>query len=68
VREAIICGSDRGPNFLDLWIWDNGNGNSQGGTNLGCSYPNDTGLAGEKVFTGSNHFQVKEIEMFKITS
>jgi hypothetical protein len=34
---------------------------------LGGAYTNDTGLGGMTVFTGSLHFQVREIEVFEIT-
>jgi hypothetical protein len=66
-RMAIRCRSDRGPHFNDLWICDNCNANPASCTKLGGSYTNDTGLYGELVFTGSDSFQVKEIEVFEIT-
>jgi hypothetical protein len=36
-------------------------------TSLGRAYTNDTGLDGKTVFTGSQCFQVREIEVFEIT-
>jgi hypothetical protein len=41
--------------------------NTRSGTLLGHSYINDTGLDEEVVFTGSEKFQVEEIEVFEIT-
>jgi hypothetical protein len=67
---AIRCFSERGPYFgsgADFAVLDDCNANTNSGTYFGRSYTNDTGLEGKIVFTGSNHFQVKEIEVFEIT-
>jgi uncharacterized coiled-coil protein SlyX len=50
--KAIYCDPGRGPCF--------------GWTSLDPSYVNDTGLGGKTVFTGSEKFTVKEIEVFEI--
>jgi hypothetical protein len=66
-KHAIQCDSNDGPNFNDLYVSDNCNANTRSFSNLGShSYPNDTEFNGETVFTGSLHFQVKEIEVFEI--
>jgi hypothetical protein len=65
--EAIYCYSECGPCFYDISVWGNCNANTNSWTELGRSYPNDTGLDGKTVFTGSWHFRVKEIEVFEIT-
>jgi hypothetical protein len=67
--EAIGCDSSCGPCFgSDICVHDNGNANTKSFTSLGYSYTNDTGLHGKTVFTGSEYFQVKEIEVFEITA
>jgi hypothetical protein len=66
-EKAIICCSDWDPHFLDIRVSSNCNRNSYSGTLLGDSYTYDTGLDGDKFFTGSKEFQVKEIEVFEIT-
>jgi hypothetical protein len=66
--EAILCDSDWGPHFCDIWVRDNCNANTNSRTeSLGDNYTNDTGLDGKTFFTGSRDFQVKEIEVFEIT-
>jgi hypothetical protein len=65
---AILCSSDQGPRFCDICVFDNCNTNTNSGTWLGNSYTNDTGLKGNTFFTGSEKFQVKEIEVFEITA
>jgi hypothetical protein len=62
-NKAIYCHSNYGPSFYDLGVLDDGNANS----NFGMNYTNDTGLNGNTFFTGSQYFQVKEIEVFEIT-
>jgi hypothetical protein len=64
---AIYCDSTRGPTFYDINIYDNCNANTNSDTSLGWSYTNDTGLHANVVFTGSQYFRVKEIEVFEIT-
>jgi hypothetical protein len=72
-RRAIWCPSGWGPCFgaslfaCDLAVSDNCNANMRSGAGVGIAYINDTGLDGKTVFTGSYHFQVKEIEVFEIT-
>jgi hypothetical protein len=66
---AINCDCKRGPDFAnnDIRVFDDCNANTRNDTSLGWAYTNDTGLGNEIVFTGSRHFQVKEIEVFEIT-
>jgi hypothetical protein len=64
--RALWCGSIWGPHFSDIVVSDDCNATNSS-TSLGFTYTNDTGLAGYTVFTGSNKFQVKEIEVFEIT-
>jgi hypothetical protein len=65
--RAIFCNSERGPHFYDIRVYDNCNANTNSNTYLGLTYTNDTGMDGTIVFTGSKHFQGKEIEVFEIT-
>jgi hypothetical protein len=74
--RAIWCDSGRGPCFggeffhcgwCDIAVSDNCNAGTRSSTSLGFSYTNDTGLDKKIVFTGSFHFQVSEIEVFRIT-
>jgi hypothetical protein len=66
-EEATFCRSDRGPHFRDIGVFDNCNANTDSFTfQFGLNYTNDTGLDGTIFFTGSCHFQVKEIEVFEI--
>jgi hypothetical protein len=54
-----------GPHFHDIVVLDHYNGYNNSSTFLEASYPDDTGM--ENAFlVGSNHFQVKEIEVFEI--
>jgi hypothetical protein len=66
---AIYCAKDRGPSFSELSVSDgcDGNNDSRADPFEHC-YLNDTGLKDAEVFTGSRNFQVKEIEVFEITS
>jgi hypothetical protein len=64
---TIGCFSDRGPHFLDIAIYDDCNTHTKSYTLLGDSYTNDTGLDGKMFLTGSDRFQVKEIEVFEIS-
>jgi hypothetical protein len=65
---AIFCDSGWSPHFCDIAISANCNANTESYTYyFGWRYTNDTGLNGETFFTGSQWFQVKEIEMFEIT-
>jgi hypothetical protein len=63
--KAIICRSDWGPNFYDISASDNCNTNTKQSAIL-SSYTNDTGRDGDTFLTGSEDFQVKEIEVFEI--
>jgi hypothetical protein len=66
--RAIRCNSDGGPHFWDIYVFNNCNTNTSSGTYLGYSYTNNTGLDGKTFFTGSDRFQVKEIEVFEISA
>jgi hypothetical protein len=65
---VILCDSECGPFFGDdIGVSNECNTNTESDTHLGRAYTNDTGLDGETFFTGSEHFKVKEIEVFEIT-
>jgi hypothetical protein len=68
-ESAIYCDSHRGPYFqCGIAVSDNCNANTESYTKyFGENYTNDTGLNGKTFFTGSESFQVKEIEVFEIT-
>jgi hypothetical protein len=69
-NSAIWSASTWGPEFgdsCDIFISDHCNTNTYSGSSFGSSYFNDTGLDGCTFFTGSEHFKVKEIEVFEIT-
>jgi hypothetical protein len=69
--NSIYCHPSWGPTFggnHDIYVAPNCDQNTSSYTNLGYSYKNDTGIAGGKVFTGEQYFQVKEIEVFSISS
>jgi hypothetical protein len=67
--EAIFCRPDCGPHFCDICVYDNCNANTLNFTSrFGRTYANDTGLDKDAFFTGSGHFQVKEIEVFEISA
>jgi hypothetical protein len=64
---AICCDCDDGPSFCDINVSNLCQRNSDSCTSgFGNSYINDTGLDGTTFFTGSENFQVKEIEAFEI--
>jgi hypothetical protein len=65
-QRAICCFPSCGPVFGDMIVYGNCNTNTTNSTSLGYTYANDTALDGWKVFTGSERFQVKEIEVFQI--
>jgi hypothetical protein len=68
---AIYCHSSYGPNFggtADIYVADNCNQNTTSSTNVGTYYRNDTRIPNNQVFAGQANFQVKEIEVFSITS
>jgi hypothetical protein len=65
---AVYCRSCCGPCFHCFYVSDNCNANTSSYTTaFGHAYTNDTDLDGTTFFTGSMHFQVKEIEVFEIT-
>jgi lambda repressor-like predicted transcriptional regulator len=69
--QAIVYCSGYGPcfgcHFADLLLHDDCDAKLCSRTSLGLTYTNDTGLDGSIVFADSQAFQVKEIEVFKIT-
>jgi hypothetical protein len=68
---AIYCGSSYGPIFgngWDIYVGNNCDQGANSGTALGRSYTNDTGIVGNEVLAGQSTFQVKDIEVFTITS
>jgi hypothetical protein len=69
-HHALWCESGFGPSFGnggDIRVFNNCNANTSY-TSPGGTYINDTGLKGNIVFTGSEDFQVKEIEAFEIAA
>jgi regulator of replication initiation timing len=72
-RYAIFCGCSGGPEFGvghdgfgDIAIRDKCNVSNSSSTSFGRTYINDTNIHDDKLFTGSSHFIVKEIEVFEI--
>jgi hypothetical protein len=69
-QEAIVCDSKWGPCFGskgDISVYDSCGENAESNTSFfGYGYINDTGLSGDTFFTGSQRFQVNEIEVFEI--
>jgi hypothetical protein len=68
---ALYCHSSYGPTFGGyshhcIYVANGCNGNGSNSTYLGDAYANDTGLAGNQVFTGESNFTVKEIEVFAL--
>jgi hypothetical protein len=51
----------------DIYVADGCNNNTSSYTNLGGSYANDIGIAGNQFFTGEHNFTVKEIEVFQVS-
>jgi hypothetical protein len=67
---SIYCHSSYGPTFgngFDIYVADCCNQNTKSHTRLGHGYVNDTGINEYQVFSGEQHFMVKEIEVFSIT-
>jgi hypothetical protein len=64
--SAITVSSHHGPCFgeCDLLICDCCDANASHARGFGSSYENTTGVEGRAVFTGSDAFTVKEIEVF----
>jgi hypothetical protein len=68
---AILCDRPDGPIFgygsPDLCVFSASGGQSSNATTgFGTSYVNDTGLPGRTFFTGSEKFDVREIEVFEV--
>jgi hypothetical protein len=68
---ALYCSSSYGPIFGGyshhcIYGANGCNGNTSNDTYLGDASANDTGLAGNQVFTGERNFTVKEIEVFAL--
>jgi hypothetical protein len=65
--RAIRGYSDYGPYFgNDICLYAKPDKDTKDRTCLGASYVNDTRLPWTTVFTGAEHFTVKEIEVFEI--
>jgi hypothetical protein len=67
---TIYCSSSCGPRFGfgdDIYVGNDCNNTTNSSTNLGVSYANDTGIAGNQFFTGEYNFTVKEIEVFPVS-
>jgi hypothetical protein len=72
-HQAICCNATLGPCFggvpgCDIAVSRDCNRDNMNWTDLDAVYTNDTGLGRKIVFTGSKHFQAKEIEVFEITA
>jgi hypothetical protein len=68
--QAIFCAEGTGASFSfeDLSVSEKSDENTESTTcSVGVVYLKDTELKGERVFMGSEHFQVKEIEVFQLT-
>jgi hypothetical protein len=66
---AIYDYGNYGPAFgnnNDLCVYTQCNVNNNSYSNLGSAYTNDTGIAGNAVFTGAYNFTVREIEIFEV--
>jgi hypothetical protein len=69
-RFAIDCHSSYGPTFgngSDIYVANGCNANTSSYTRLGIGYANNTGINEYQVFTGTQYFTVKEIEVFTLT-
>jgi hypothetical protein len=67
-NTTILCCSDSGPKFCDIWVSDNFNAHRKYGVFFcGGRYTNETGLDENTFLSGSPHFQVKENEVSEIT-
>jgi hypothetical protein len=66
---AICCDSARGSHFYDVIAFNDCTANTSNSVfNFGLSGIKDTELDGRMFYMGSKLFQVKEIEMFRITA
>jgi hypothetical protein len=70
-HQAIFCWDKRGPCFgsfpSEIAVSDDCNTTTRCCTSLALTYTNATGLKTDIAFRSSDHFQVKEIEVFEIT-
>jgi hypothetical protein len=68
-HQAIYCNYKCGPHFgrLAMDVGDESNTYMYIYTSIGLTYTNDTGLNDHIVLTGSDTFQIHEIEVFEIT-
>jgi hypothetical protein len=64
--QALCCSSDWGPRFFGISVSPDCTTDNKSYSHLE-GYPNNTGLVGNTVFTGSPNFLLKEIEIFEIT-
>jgi Ca2+-binding EF-hand superfamily protein len=67
--NALYDHGGYGPGFgngVDLVIANQSNSTTGSYSALGTGYNNDTGIAGNTVFTGAQNFTVKEIEVFEV--
>jgi hypothetical protein len=65
--EAIYRHPNYGPHFLDIYVVNKCNATTTSFTvHFSENYTNHTGLPGDTIFTGSEDFKVKEIEVFEI--
>lgn len=65
-QKALFCEDGYGPRFYGIAVGDECNASPRSISWLGLSYINDTELDGKIVFTGSETFQVREVEVFEI--
>jgi hypothetical protein len=65
-KNAIYCNGKRGPHFHDIRVSEDDQDTPSSTEDFGTSYANDTRLKWSTVFTGSEVFQVSEIEVFHI--
>jgi hypothetical protein len=68
-KRSICCYSGYGPVFgsgSDFAVGNPLNGYEAGWSRFGESYPNDTGIDGQKFFDGQHRFTIQNIEVFAI--
>jgi hypothetical protein len=68
-ENAILDHPTQPPRFgngNDFYVCDKGNTCNSSASNLGTTYANDTGIAGNQVLTGAYNFILKEIEVFEV--
>jgi hypothetical protein len=67
--HAIRVYSGYGPTFganHDLHVCDGCQSSTVSYLNIGNTYKNETGIAGDAVLTGRTYFTVREIEVFEV--